>query len=53
MTSSRDWPFSFSPDLRGCLGPPDAVNAAVLGSMGIFCDPSTRPTVVQFTEDGD
>lgn len=53
MSSSRDSPFSFSPDLRACLGSPDPLNASVIRAFpSLMGDPYTRPTVLHYAEDG-
>lgn len=38
MSSSRDSPFSFSPDLRSILGSPDSLNAAFRGAFWVLLD---------------
>jgi hypothetical protein len=43
--SSRDAPFSFSPDLRLSLGPPDALNAAVRRAFPCLFDRDYAPTL--------
>ena len=53
MSSLRDSPFSFSPDLRDSLGSPDALNVAVRSRFpSLFGDLYRSPTVVQLTKDG-
>ena len=44
MTSSRDTPFSFSPDLRTVLGPPDTLNTAVRSAFPELFDRDYGPT---------
>ena len=44
MTSSRDSPFLFSPDLRLSLGPPDALNVALRVSFPRLFDRDYAPT---------
>ena len=41
--SSRDAPFSFSPDLRLSLGAPDALNVAVRNAFPALFDSSYAP----------
>ena len=43
MSSSRDSPFSFSPDLRLSLGAPDALNVAVRNAFPALFDSSYAP----------
>ena len=43
MSSSRDAPFSFSPDLRLSLGAPDALNVAVRNAFPALFDSSYAP----------
>ena len=43
MSSSRDVPFSFSPDLRLSLGAPDALNVAVRTAFPALFDSSYAP----------
>lgn len=44
MTSSRDSPFSFSPDLRLSLGSPEALNVALRASFPRLFDRDYAPT---------
>ncbi len=53
MTSSRDAPFSFSPDLRLSLGAPDALNVALRFAFPCLFSESYGPTrAVTFVPDG-
>ena len=53
MTSSRDSPFSFSPDLRLSLGAPDALNVSLRFAFpGLFSrDYGPTRAVAQFSDD--
>ena len=44
MTSSRDFPFSFSPDLRLSLGAPDGLNVALRFAFPCLFSESYAPT---------
>ena len=53
MTSSRDAPFSFSPDLRLSLGAPDALNVALRHAFPCLFSQSYGPTrAVAYVPDG-
>jgi hypothetical protein len=44
MSSSRDAPFSFSPDLRSSLGPPDRLNVVVRTAFPALFDRDRGPS---------
>ncbi len=52
MTSSRDSPFSFSPDLRLSLGAPDGLNVALRFAFPCLFNRDYAPTrAVMFVSD--
>ena len=53
MTSSRDAPFSFSPDLRLSLGAPDSLNVALRHAFpGLFSQSYGPTRAVTYGPDG-
>ena len=51
MSSSRDYPFTFSPDLRDTLGTPDQLNADIRAAFPMLFDNSIKSRVTYVNDD--